>query len=678
VDDDAPFNPPSVTDEDICWVARLLSLPKSSFYGEDGTDPRQEVIKCKGQIDVAACPGSGKTTLLVAKLAIIASKWRYSTRGVCALSHTNVARSEIETRLGNTSVGRRLLSYPHYIGTIHGFMNEFLAMPWLRSLGCPVKIIDTEICEIRRWGKLNWGSRSYLKKNHVGPSDIRIVDASFRLAKKNGQFPCGDHTETYKDVQRACREAGQEGYYCYDDMFLWAKELMEKVPHVVHVLRARFPILFIDEAQDNSEDQSALLYRIFRQGGAPVIRQRFGDSNQAIFDSLSASEVTTDSFPDSAIQKDLPNSYRFGQRIADIANPLGVHPHGLKGQGPKKKCLASGVADGRHTLFLFDDGSVTKVLDSYGELLVGTFSEQELSEGTFTAVGQIHTRSDDVDERKFPRCVGDFWAGYDPQLTSRDPKPSTLVQYIRVGMARAERVGEAYPVVEKVAEGLLRLAAMAEGATVKPHHAYNHRCVSDLLPRGSVARERYEALITEFAVERETLTKATWESTWESVAREIGETISGASLPNPEADAFLLWNGDSDVHDLSALAERTRDNVYRYPNNHPRVKIRVGSIHSVKGETHTATLVLETFWYGEKGLHNLEMLLPWLDGTNSGGLKVSDRQKRRLKVHYVAMTRPTHLLCLAMKRSTFQSDQGDLSKAITQKLESRGWEIRSV
>jgi ATP-dependent exoDNAse (exonuclease V) beta subunit len=42
---------------------------------------------------------------------------------------------------------------------------------------------------------------------------------------------------------------------------------MDKVPGVVQVIRDRFPLLFIDEAQDNSEDQSAILARIvsFRQ-----------------------------------------------------------------------------------------------------------------------------------------------------------------------------------------------------------------------------------------------------------------------------------------------------------------------------------------------------------------------------------------------------------------------------
>ena len=54
---------------------------------------------------VQACPGSGKTTTLVAKLAILADRIPNDGRGICVLSHTNVAREEIEKKLkGNQNL----------------------------------------------------------------------------------------------------------------------------------------------------------------------------------------------------------------------------------------------------------------------------------------------------------------------------------------------------------------------------------------------------------------------------------------------------------------------------------------------------------------------------------------------------------------------------------------------
>ena len=144
------FQPTVITDEDIGWACRVLKLPATAFSGSDGKDPRMEVLKSTATLDIEACPGSGKTTLLVAKLAILSRRWSNPRRGLCVLSHTNVARREIEQRLGNNATGQRLLSYPHFVGTIHSFVIEFLSMPWLRSLGYPVRVIDNDLCEQHR------------------------------------------------------------------------------------------------------------------------------------------------------------------------------------------------------------------------------------------------------------------------------------------------------------------------------------------------------------------------------------------------------------------------------------------------------------------------------------------------------------------------------------------------
>ena len=115
-----------ITDEDIEWVKTIM--PDIQL-----DECRIRILKNMESVDIHACPGSGKTTILVAKLAILSRRWKWSNRGICVLSHTNVAREEIEERLGSLSVGKRLLSYPHFIGTIQSFFDTFLAMPFLRS-----------------------------------------------------------------------------------------------------------------------------------------------------------------------------------------------------------------------------------------------------------------------------------------------------------------------------------------------------------------------------------------------------------------------------------------------------------------------------------------------------------------------------------------------------------------
>lgn len=668
--EDPPFNPPDITDKNIRWAARLLGLPKNAFHGTDGSDPRLDVLKCMHNKDIAACPGSGKTTLLVAKLAILANKWEHRTRGICVLSHTNAARREIEERLGCTAVGRQLLAYPHYIGTIHGFVDGFLALPWLRSQGYPITMINTEICLERRWKSLPIRTRSGLERNHLNRSVLTIKSPAFDVGQVRwARGHLGTDSDTYRHMKEVCKQSAVEGFFCYNEMFMWADTCLVNLPELVHTIRERFPVLFIDEAQDNSEEQSKLLHRVFMDGESGVPRQRFGDSNQAIYNFVGAKGATTDAFPNADIEKSVPNSHRFGATIAKLAEPLGLvaHDGGLTGNGPRPVCRESHTTDGPHTIFLFQNDTIDKVLPAYAELLIDTFSEEELKHGIFTAVGQVHN---DTGDDHLPRHVGHYWPDYDSELTKSDPQPQTFLQYVRAGQERAETAGETYPGVEKIAQGILRLAGMAEdGQTVRPRRR-SHRYVLELLEKEDEAFKLYHLLIIQMIVKRVVLTKRNWHTRWAQCIRKISEKVAGASLGNADADAFLEWR-DIDGSDAGGHEKVHRHNIYRYPGDDPKVHIKVGSIHSVKGQTHTATLVLETFWYK----HNLESLKEWLMGTRCNGSGLGDREQCSLKLHYVAMTRPTHLLCLAMKRCTFEDSNGAVPIRAFQEY---GWNIKYV
>ena len=656
----------TIDQEDIAWATGVLDLPPTAFTGPDGTDPRAQLLKSLVSHDIAACPGSGKTTLLVAKLAILARKWRFRTRGICALSHTNVARYEIEKRLSNTDAGRHLLSYPHYIGTIHAFVSEFLAVPWLRSRGYPVKIIDTAICEKRRWSKLSHGTKFFLERNHIEPFDLCLSSSEFAVSKKSGKSPCGENTPTYKDLVKSLKATAEEGYHCYDDLFLWANNLIETFPEIVEIIRMRFPIVFVDEAQDNSESQSAILHRLFEPSQASVIRQRFGDPNQAIFDALQLGEATTDKFPNDSLKKDIPNSHRFGQTLANFADPLGLTPYGLQGQGTLKRPLGSGELEGKHTIFIFSEPTAKLVLDAYGNLLLNTFSDDELRQGRFTAVGHIHSPSS-PDPQKFPQHVGDYWEKYDPLLASRTPNPQSFLQFIRAGAREMEQEKEAYPYVNRIAEGILRLTHMlTKGRALSPL-APPHRQLLKRLEESTSGASLYTELVSSLVIKQETLTEAYWTNLSSSV-RKIAEAIADDPVWDSKAHEFLDWNDEPEGDETTPRVPR--DNVFRYVNGPREARISVGSIHSVKGETHTGTLVLETFWHK----HGLAGLIPWLSGEKNG--QTGKHQiDLRLKVHYVAMTRPTHLLCLAMHKKSLSTGDGDLSDPIIQKLKARSWNI---
>lgn len=155
----------------------------------------------------------------------------------------------------------------------------------------------------------------------------------------------------------------------------------------------------------------------------------------------------------------------------------------------------------------------------------------------------------------------------------------------------------------------------------------------------------------------------------------LAETLAGSDTGSTAGNDFLAWRDignqpqpvvEGQVHDVAP-------NTYRYSDAGSSVDIRLSSIHVAKGQTHLATLTLETF----NRSHFLHSLVPWLLGTNkNGGKCTSETAAQRLLQIYVAMTRPTHLLCLALRRKSL--GVGEAYTSNQEKLIAMGWRIEHL
>jgi DNA helicase II / ATP-dependent DNA helicase PcrA len=662
------WSAPIISDNDISWAAQTLGLAPNAFGAVDSDDERRSVFKELQNIDVAACPGSGKTTLLVAKLAALAQKWNTRTRGICVLSHTNVARNEVHGRLGGTLAGKRLLSYPHFIGTIHSFTNDFLALPWLRSKGYSLKRIDSESCLKKRWSALSYGTTTGLKRQSHDHNILqsKTVDCSLGDVRW-GKGTLSKERDAYKDMQRVCTESIQRGDFTYEEMFIWANHLLDSNPAIRETIQNRFPIVFIDEAQDNSEIQAAILNKIFCSSPTVTMRQRFGDSNQAIYDSLGVTGAQTDPFPTDSCKRELKRSHRFGKAIARLASPLGVGHQAIEGCGPKELARYEST-DSSNTIFLFDEQRCEVVLPAFADLLCEHFSEGQLARGTFSAVGQVHRPPDDDVAAQRPRHVGNYSPSYRPDMCGAEPKPATLLEYVVHAKPIPNQSFDSSKGVERIAQGIVKLTLLGSAESPLSPQRRCHVSVLAALENHPRHRRIYLYLVYRFTLSGQRITERYWKNVWSTVFLQIAEQIAGHPFANGESSKFLEW---STSEPTASGRSASSVNLFSYPPNDPRVAIRLGSIHSVKGETHTATLVLETFWHN----HNLEKLLPWLRGKKVGGAGAGQRDTNRLKLHFVAMTRPSNLLCLAMKRSSFAREDGALDQQLIADLQNMGWRI---
>ena len=185
----------------------------------------------------------------------------------------------------------------------------------------------------------------------------------------------------------------------------------------------------------------------------------------------------------------------------------------------------------------------------------------------------------------------------------------------------------------------------------------------ELLEGNADALETYLYLVRTFAVSRVFPDQDRWEADYRKLFEAIARRLSASDATHAAANEFLAW---SEIGSVEA-AKVKRNNVLRDATHDPAINVRVGSIHSVKGETHSATLILETFYRK----HHLKELKPWLLGQTQGGNGRSNLMKQRLRLHYVAMTRAARLLCLAMRADAF--DEAEIGI-----LQGNGWRVARV
>ncbi|MDF1488464.1 ATP-dependent DNA helicase [Tessaracoccus caeni] len=129
--------------------------------------------------------------------------------------------------------------------------------------------------------------------------------------------------ELYQEAKR------RRGVVEFADQLRRAVELVRRVPQVCEELRARHPVLLLDEYQDTSAAQAQLLHRIFGAApGHPVTA--VGDPHQAIYGWRGAAAGNIVEFPRLFRKADgseasgytLSVNRRSGQRILDVGNEL--------------------------------------------------------------------------------------------------------------------------------------------------------------------------------------------------------------------------------------------------------------------------------------------------------------------------------------------------------------------
>ncbi|MCA1576359.1 MAG: UvrD-helicase domain-containing protein [Acidobacteria bacterium] len=670
----------NILDEDIADAEKLLLPAGKTFDAE-----RRTFIRCLETSDLQAVPGSGKTTALMAKLQILDRYLPFADgSGLLVISHTNAAIDEINGKL--RPYCQHLFSYPNFVGTIQTFVDQFLAIPYfVNRFGARPISIEQSSYDDAASRFMAAPPKGFTQQQHKMARHFLIASncaATFRFLLINGELklvtqvggpelkiikPRGNTLpKNYKDWTESEKQAVakwlkafktrilSDGILCYDDAYFLASCYLHRIPQIKSLLQSRFRYVFVDEMQDMGKHQYDLLEQLFFDGGKSCSAyQRIGDRNQAIHSDTEVENV----WKDRSLVLTLAKSHRLSASTAKVVGyfalnkPNGFEIHGL------------GSPDIKPHMLIYENDSRTSVVKRFSSILAQLIRKDRIRIGPDTLFKAIAWNCEwpDAEETHAPtklRLV-DFCPTFTRLLQESPINHNCPQSYLRNFDSKAPTLGTIEKSIVNLILKILRLEDVRNQENAK------HFTGPSLLKH---LRENHDQHYNELK-----LKLYNW-----SVAALKGRTPQILDELKQELPEILSVFGKELCNSMPFLAETPRASMTDDPEvtntlNFDGFDIELGSVHSVKGRTHTATLYLESYFQKDgngakaKSYESQRLADQFLMNALTG--KEGLRVKQSAKMVYVGFSRPTHLLAFAVHRDRFTQYLRDLDPSTWQIVE---------
>ena len=291
------------------------------------TTQRQIALEKEGQFVVRACPGSGKTYAVAARLAHQLPKWNKRAQGIAALSFTNVAWREIERKLSKNFSQNVPLRFPHFLGTLDSFINQFIFLPFGHHLLNCTKRPTLVGAPHSSWAikRFERDYDQYFDKISYGVNDELVfpnIPNLFFFPFKQFYKIDGSESQHAVNMRAVKKRYWAKGYASQDDANYFAYRILEKFPNIARALVYRFPNIILDEAQDTNEIHMKILDKLIEHGLNEIAL--IGDQDQAIFEWNEAKPALFrekyNTWADNSVE--LNENMRSSQKICNVTKKL--------------------------------------------------------------------------------------------------------------------------------------------------------------------------------------------------------------------------------------------------------------------------------------------------------------------------------------------------------------------
>lgn len=267
---------------------------------------------------VYAGPGTGKTRLLVKRFDFLLRNPVRPGGEVACITYTNAAADEIAGRLEK---GAR----PAFLGTIHSFLLKHIVYPygcWLDGVPADFDLVTTGYSAPH----LQWMQTHGLisaREAHVPDVVVAFENCGYDLdgtLKTLGRASLTQvQMRAFVEQRLAAKQINQQDVL----WFAWRILSDPGFKHVLEALSCRFAAILVDEFQDTSALQFAVLNKLHERGRTALFL--VGDSEQSIFSFAGASLDTYETATAKFTSYPLSMNYRSTERIVRLLN-LFLHP----------------------------------------------------------------------------------------------------------------------------------------------------------------------------------------------------------------------------------------------------------------------------------------------------------------------------------------------------------------
>jgi DNA helicase-2/ATP-dependent DNA helicase PcrA len=661
----------NITDDDIRFAENIL-LP----VGKQFDDERKTFIRNLNTIDLQAVPGSGKTTALLAKLLILERKLPfYDGSGILVLSHTNAAIDEIKEKIQKHCP--KLFAYPNFIGTIQSFVDEFLAKPFYISkfkqkpnridneiydeainkyLGFNLK--DFSVQEQRNARYFLLGNKcqfSYRLKYQDNQTNLvnSINGMELQIIKPRKGKNWQDFTSHEKDrirewlVKFKYSIMQREGVLHFDDAYFLADIYLSRFPSLKVILQKRFSFVFVDEMQDMDIHQYNLLEKVFFDVGNSISKiQRIGDKNQAIYNSVKAADVWIDRI---TVLR-LSGSQRLSKPIADVVKKFALYNDSYFDIVGLNKCVI------KPHILVFENADIDNIIPCFAQV-VKENGLANLEKPIKVVCWNTDWKEDDVSRLDTAKLrLEDYHKGFKKEKSKPKQDYDCLKSYL-IFYDKNKKTLE--PLRKNILNAFMKILRL-ELINTLDNRPYTKKKMIDVLREKDF--QKYEELNLNLYNWSIGLIKGKTNDVWNEIKEYVPYLVAifsekvlstSCSFINTDVTQMLVTDNSDGIETTNHYKEEG-------------LEIEITSIHAVKGQTHCATLYLESYYQKDgtgvnaKSYESQRLAQQFLG--NQIQSNIGERVKQSAKMAYVGLSRPTELLCIAIHKDRFDSVLSTISR----------------